>query len=703
MSRTFSVAVDAGGQFTHCAVVSADGHTYTGRALTVPDPSVGFFDAITDVAESMGMTLQELLCRTARLIHATTVGMSALAARGGPPIALLTTGGHGDTTGFGIYPGGSTPGAGPGWGPPPDGPISLVERRNVFEVQERLDVAGEVIMPLGRASVQRAARAISDRGIGSVAICFLWGHVNPSHERRARAILEEECIHHGSRPFVTCGHEVSSRSGEGERAAAAIVNAYISAPLGRYVSRLLERARVAGYEGDLHLAAADGTLIDSLTAASSPIRTLLGGPNAAAEACRRIARESGGSGVVFADLGGTCFDIGVVGDAEPPSSDHPLERPAHGRPGVRAHSTSLSGGAVAWIDESGRLRVGPNGVGAPGGPACFRRGSAPTITDADLLLGVLRPDLFLPNGDAVDHAAAEGAIESLAEPLGITAVECAAAVVELAEGIAEGLLRRATLGSEVASRDLELWAVGGAAGLHATAYAFSLGVQRLIVPMGHLAADWTAYALATAPQSVSLSVEIWEKEPFDPDLLEAVRLDLRDQASAAIGIPDGFLANAEPLTFAESVQVRTGTGQPEMTIPLPRGELDDAAAGILAAECRDACRRRYGATSAVFDCKPVISGLNLRVDRYDHIWSQRPRAVQSRVEKASPAPEGERAVFSRERGEMVPTPVFAAGRLFAGDLIKGPALVDSPRSTVALRAGQVLSVDGLRNFVITPW
>jgi N-methylhydantoinase A len=700
MTRTFSVGVDTGEMFTHCAVVGDEGETYVGRAPTDPDSSVGFFGAITEAAEAMDLTLQGLMSHTARIVHATSVGMAALATRTEPQIALLATEGHGDTAGGGTYRGSLVYEPDNEWELSAGRGPSLIDRANIFEIRERVDFSGDVQIPLDRSSVVGAAREICSRGITSVAISLLWGHVNPTHERNAREVLKEECLRQGVEPFVTCAHEVSPHSGETARAAITISNAYIASALHRDVSRILERARVAGFVGELLFAGADGALIDARRVIDFPVRTLQGGPSAGVAACLPLGREAGSRDLLFTSLGETGLDVGRVLGEELRPMDDPVERRPHGRHGELVESHGLGGGAVAWIDEGGRLRVGPASAGAWPGPACFRRGGTdPTLTDADLLSGVLNPNLASPDGAPVDKMAATDAIRGIAEPLGMTVTECAAGIVEIADSIAESVLRKVAFGREGDLRQLDLWAAGGVAGMHAGAYAFGLGVRRLVFPMGDMASDWAAYALATAQDAVAFSVPLSEKNPLDLDRLESARKEVAKRATSFIGRRDSARSGNCNAVLKEWVQIAVGAGEPAIRIPLPAGALDDATAVHLAEEFQAACIRRYGEQAALESPQIAISGAHLRGE----IGRDLPagRAKSTHIGRYGPTPDTERLVFWREVDSVVSTPVYNGRSVLVDDEVPGPALIDCSRSTVSIRPGQLLKVDRFGNFVVT--
>jgi N-methylhydantoinase A len=700
MTRTFSVGVDTGEMFTHCAVVGDDGETYVGRAPTDPDSSVGFFGAITEAAEAMDLTLQVLMSHTTRLVHATSVGMAALATRAEPQIALLTTEGHGDTAGGGTYRGSWVYEPDNEWQLPAGREPSLVDRANIFEIRERVDFAGNVQIPLDRSSVVGAAREICSRGITSVAISLLWGHVNPAHERSVRDVLKEECLREGVEPFVTCAHEVSPHSGETARAAITISNAYIASALHRDVSRILERARVAGFVGELLFASADGALIDARGVMDFPIRTLQGGPSAGVAACLALGGEAGSPDLLFTELGETGLDVGRVLGEELRSMDDPVERRPHGRHGELVESHGLGGGAVAWIDEGGRLRVGPASAGAWPGPACFRRGgSDPTLTDADLVSGVLNPNLPSPDGTPVDKVAASHAIRSIAEPLGMTVTECAAGIVEIADSIAESVLRKVAFGREGDLRQLDLWAGGGVAGMHAGAYAFGLGVRRVIFPMGDMASDWAAYALATAQDAAAFSVPLSEKYPLDLDRLESARKEVARRATSFIASRNSARSGSCKVVLKEWVQITVGAEEPAIKIPLPAGALDDATAEHVAEEVQAAYVRRYGEQEALESPRPAISGVHLRGEIGRDLLAGRPKSTH--IGRYGPTPDDERLVFWRELGSVESTPVYNGRSVLVDDEVRGPALIDCSRSTVSIRPGQLLKVDRFGNFVVT--
>jgi N-methylhydantoinase A len=332
---SFAVGVDIGGTFTDCVVVSGDGALEVGKVATTPaDRADGFFDSIGEAAAKFGLTLDELLARTERLVHGTTTGTNALVARTGARVGLLATAGHGDAL-FMMKAGGRSIGLPPeqlldlaAGGPP----AHYVDKTHVLEVIERVDSDGDVVVPLDEQQARAQVRDLMAKGVESIAVSLLWSIKNDAHERRLREIIGEEA----STVFVSCGSELAGRVGEYERTTTAVMNAYIGPLMVDYVARIEERARSLGYVGTVLFAQCAGGALTGEETRRTPILTLQSGPVSGVMCSVQFSEATDTPHIITTDMGGTTYDVSIIRDKKPIMTDITIfERFENGPPDAR--------------------------------------------------------------------------------------------------------------------------------------------------------------------------------------------------------------------------------------------------------------------------------------------------------------------------------------------------------------------------------
>ena len=418
-----TIGVDIGGTFTDCTIVHDGGAITTGKSPTTPDDrSRGFFDAISDAATKMGSTLEAVLQRCGLLVHGTTTGTNAIVERRGAATGLLATRGHEDAM-FVMKGQGRTSGLSPDEALDVHStrrPEPLVPRAMVRPITERIDVDGEVIVPLDEGEVGDAVRDLVAAGARALTISFLWSTMNPVHEQRARAIAAQVAPD----VFISCSSDLSSRTGEYERTMTAVMNSYIGPLMLEYVDRIQDGARERGFQGSVQFAQCAGGAITSTEARHAPVRTVHSGPVAGTIAMAGIAERTQLRNVIAVDMGGTTFDVSVIHDGRPLQRDISVfERYAMALPMLDIESIGAGGGSIAWIDDVGRLNVGPRSAGARPGPACYGfGGTEATVTDADVVLGLVNPDNYLGGRMRLDRELAEAAMDRLADSA--SAIRC---------------------------------------------------------------------------------------------------------------------------------------------------------------------------------------------------------------------------------------------------------------------------------------
>ena len=455
------LGVDVGGTFTD-AVLLTPGGVVTGKAPTTPeDQSEGVMAAVEEALASAGAGPSDV----ERFVHGMTVGTNALLEGKTARTALVATEGFADLEELGRQ-------ARPelyrlcAAHPPPVVPPALR-----VEAPERCGPDG-VLRELDSGLLRERLAELPGE-VESVAVCLLWGFRHPGHERAVAELAPD--VH------VSLSHEVAGVFREYERLATTVVDAAVSPLLSRYLARLTERTGRAGLpEPEVMLSS--GGVAAAATAARHGSWTVLSGPAGGAVAA---AEAAGGTGAVGLDMGGTSCDVSLVLDGRVAVTGG---REVAGRslalPMVDVHTVGAGGGSIAWRDAGGALRAGPRSAGAVPGPACYGRGGdEPTVTDANLLLGRLDPDAPLAGGVALDHAAAERAVGSLAAELEMGLEETAEGIVRVANAEMAQAVRVVTVERGIDPRGLALVAFGGAGPLHAAAIAQELDMTKVIAPV----------------------------------------------------------------------------------------------------------------------------------------------------------------------------------------------------------------------------
>ncbi|NUT55239.1 MAG: hydantoinase/oxoprolinase family protein, partial [Thermoleophilia bacterium] len=459
----YRIGVDVGGTFTDCVCITPAGEPITAKVPTTPsDPSDGVVEGVAALAAKVGLPVGEFLAQTHRFVHGTTVGTNALVERRGTDTAILTSRGHEDTLVVGkVY----QKRAGLSeremvhmshldLADPP-----LVERERVWGVAERVDYKGSVVCPLQEDEVRRAGEEIVAAGIRSVAVCFLWSFLAPDHERRAAEILREV----DPDLFVVCSHAVAPVLGEYERLVTTVLSAYLGPPIDAYLRRLEDRLREDGFGHSLLVMQASGGLAPASEARLNPVTVLDSGPVGGILGAVYLGGVAERERLICTDVGGTTFDVGLVDGGRAIVENAPIvDKYQFRTTKVQVTSIGSGGGSVAWVDETGVLKVGPRSAGADPGPACYGRGGTEaTVTDADLVLGYLDPDAFLGGEMQLDRAAAEAALDRVAEQLGVTRMEAADGIRRILDSQMADLVRRTTIERGYDPREFTLLAYGG--------------------------------------------------------------------------------------------------------------------------------------------------------------------------------------------------------------------------------------------------
>ncbi|MGG5821450.1 hydantoinase/oxoprolinase family protein [Falsiroseomonas sp. HW251] len=499
-----AVAIDIGGTFTDIALQDlSTGESWTAKTPSTPrDPSEAFLTGIRLVLETAGRKPQEV----GRVLHGTTVATNLILEGKAAPSALITTEGFRHVLEIGRQ---DIPRAANlfAWVKPK----RPVPPSRVLEIPGRIAADGTELRPLDEDAIRRAAARCRALGVASVAVCLLHSYANPTHERRAAAILREELPDIA----ISASTEVLPVIREYERSLAAVLNAQVMPAVSTYVERIERRLAAAGIAAPLLLMQSNGGVAGAQAIRRAPATTALSGPAAGVVGARAAAAAAGIADIITVDIGGTSADISLIKGGRIGLTQHgsvggwPLPLPM-----LDMVTIGAGGGSLAKVSASGTLSVGPESAGADPGPACYGRGGErPTTTDAHVVLGHLTPSL-LGGRMTLDVARAEAAVRKhVAEPLGMDLHDAARGMLTILDNAMVGAMRVVSVERGHDPRDFVLVPFGGAGPLHGTALADLLGIRRVLVPrhpgvlcaQGLLAADLGAEFTRSLPRGGAAS------------------------------------------------------------------------------------------------------------------------------------------------------------------------------------------------------
>jgi N-methylhydantoinase A len=680
---TLRLAVDIGGTFTDLAAFDETGDRLLfGKALSTHEALV---EGIQNTVDGAGVRFKDAYL----FLHGSTIAINTLLERTGAETALLITEGFRDIYEIGrvnrpdaynLFFGKHEP---------------LVRRSLRFEVTERLLADGSIHKPLDEAGVRDVARGLKARGVEAVAVLLLHSYRNPEHERRVKAILQEEL----PGAFVSASHELTQEYREFERASTVAANAYVGPRVQAYLGELQEHLEAKGFPGDFYAVQSTGGLFPVSDARRDCVRMLESGPAAGVVGTQAICAQIGLADAIAFDMGGTTAKAGVISEHRPLTTGSALiggyERALPIQiPMIDIFEVGTGGGSIARLAEGNALRVGPRSAGSFPGPACYGRGGTePTVTDANLLLGRLDPAHFLGGEMALDHAAAERAMrERIAEPLGLDVIEAADGILRIATTAMSYAVKGVTTERGLDAGRFAMVVYGGAGPLHASAIARELGIARVLIPFspGHFSAYGMLYSDLRYDYVRSCFRKLASAGFAD---IEGLYGTMEAEGRAAIA---GSAMRPEAVAVTRYADMRYVGQEHAVTVELPRSLfLEEDRAGIKRAF--DAVHlQRYG-TSAPHEAAELVS---LRAT-VTGVLKKPPRR---RLAGGDALPSGaalvrRKPVYFRETG-FVETPVYDRRALLAGNRILGPALIEEHASTTVVWPGDQVTVDGFGNLDI---
>ncbi len=677
------VGIDIGGTFTDLFLTDDGGRL---RAIaktptTPPDPSEGVEEGLRKLCDLAGIRPDEI----DQIVHGTTLVTNALIERKGALTGMLTTKGFRDVIAMGrehrydLYD------------LKLELPEPLVPRRLRLEVPERLAADGRVLEPLDVETARRQVARLLAAGVQAIAVCLLHSYRNPSHEQLLRDIIADMApeVH------VSLSSEVVPELREYERFSTTVANVYVRPVMDRYLARLEQRLRSLGFGGSLLIMLSNGGTCTVDVARRLPIWLVESGPAAGALVAAHLGLKAGRNEVLSFDMGGTTAKACIVEGGRPlVTSDYEVARLQRFKKGsglpvkvpvIDMIEIGAGGGSIAWVDQFGLLRVGPESAGADPGPACYGwGGDLPTVTDADLVLGYLDPDYFLGGRLRLDPDRAFAALERLARSLGITVSDVAWGIHQL---VNENMAAAARIHSIERGKDvrkLPMVAFGGAGPVHAYGVARILRLGEVWCPPGSGVAS--AQGLLVAPAAFDL-VHSW------PGSLESLAWDevnviLEGMEGEAVGLVAAAGVDKGAVRISRWADMRyVGQGY-HVTVPVPLGRLSQRHGQVLRSSFAQVYMNLYGR---------LAEGVELEVLSWRVAASGPPHDIVPGVPRAEggPALKGRRKAYFHELGGFVEVPVYSRYSLEPGAVLEGPAIVEEEESTLVVGPGARVSADNI--------
>jgi N-methylhydantoinase A len=682
---SYRVGIDVGGTFTDFFVLGPEDARIVHKTSSTPeDPSLAVVTGLEQIAARLELGPRDFARSVEVIVHGTTVTTNAVLTHRGARTGLIVTKGFRDVlalrdgTREAPYDNRLQP------------PTPLVPRYLRLGVDERTDYKGDEVRPLDEDAVRAAAASLARHDVEAVAVSFMHAPQNPAHERRALELLREALPD----AYLTASAELLPQVRYYSRTSTAVLNAYVGPIIARYLTGLTRRLDDVGFAGVLLVMQSNGGVATPDEVAARAALSLLSGPASGPTGGLWQLEPHGIRECITIDMGGTSFDAALVKDGEPlVMTDGLVDRWRLALPMIDLHTIGAGGGSIAHVDEGGLLHVGPQSAGAVPGPACYGRGgTAPTTTDADLVLGYLDAHSFLHGEMALDPVRAEQAIrEHVAAPLGLGVEEAAAGIYDLVNVTMAAGVREISVRRGLDPRDFPLVVAGGAGPLHAAEIARELDIHLLVVPRE--SSIFCAAGMLTSDFKHDFV------RPFKTLVADAepgrVAGLLDEMAREAAAILRREQVGPDRTTLRPSVDLRYVGQWHELSVPLrwQPGATPDLER--LLADFHAEHDRLFGYST---DEMPV-EALAVRLSAVGA--TERPlRQALDGGGTADAARTGRRRIWAPAQRAMVEADVVDGMRLQAGATLSGPAIVELANTTIVVHRGFELVVDRFGSFVL---
>jgi N-methylhydantoinase A len=693
MTHIARIAADIGGTFTDIAVILADGRVATRKLPSTPP---NFADAVVAGATALLGELGAPRDKVEQVLHGCTVATNAILEHKGARTALLTTAGFRDVLELQrirmprLYD------------PLFEKPKPLVPRRLRFEVRERLDAEGNVVMPLASDDVHAAITAIAaDPGVEAIAVCFLHSYANDSHERAAGAMIRDALPDR----FLSLSVDILPQKREYERSSTTVINAYVGPPVSRYMRAMIDDLARAGVGGRLMVMQSSGGVIDAEAVMHKPAQIVECGPAAGVIGAAEIAAASGYRNVITLDMGGTTAKASLIEDGKLSlAADYEVGGGMSSRsalaggggyalklPVIDISEVGAGGGSIVWLDKAGMVKVGPHSAGAVPGPACYGAGNDdPTVTDANVVLGYVNPVALAGGTVPIKRELAARAIETrIAAKLGRGLLETAYGIHQVANTNMMRAVKAVTTYRGRDPRDFAMLAFGGNGGIHAVDLARALQVREVIVPVA--AGVFSAIGLLFARREVNETASFLRAaSAVQIDEVRGGFASLRARAVHLLAVPE------DRIRFAPQADARFQGQAFELTIPFDERVLRGDARDVFSDFARAFTAEHVARYGHAFNDAFAVEIVNLRLVA-TVIDDERP--VLDAAASMPHVTETRRAVYFGATHGTIDTAVIGRSGLTHAPRV-GPLVIEEYEGTSVVPPDCTARLDAAGNIII---
>lgn len=689
MKSEYRLGIDAGGTFTDFVLADKSGQVRLFKALSTPqDPTLAIRNGLALISEELGVPATQIIPNCDLCINGTTVGLNALIQHKGAKTGLICTAGHEDS--LEIRLGHKED----GYRYDPEYPPAtmLVPRYLRRGVSERVLSTGEVRTPLNEADVRAACELFLAEGVETVAISFVWSVLHPDHERRAGEIVREMM----PGVVLTLGSELYPQVREYTRTSTAVVNAYLAPIMKRYVDAVDAWFRSLGAKHPVRYYQSNGGLAIGQAMTDRSVYAINSGPASAPAAGQYVCEPFGKKDVITVDMGGTSFDITLTKDGSTNINKNiDFLRYRIGVPMIQVETLGAGGGSIGWIDEMGLMQMGPQSAGSDPGPACYGQGGTlPTVSDANLVLGYLNPEGLVGGRLPLDGAKAREAIEkNLAEPLGMSVERAAYGMFTIVNANMVNGIRRVTVERGYDPRDFVLVGAGGATAAHITALADAMGIDTIVLPklasglcaFGQIISDVKYNYMATAPLRLDSDAAYAR---IDELFAQIEAQGLAHLASDGFGGADTRVKRSLDMRYVGQVH--------ECTVEIDTFKVDAGSIGRII----EAFHRRHEQLYTYSEPHSVVEVVNIESTVYGLVDKPGRMTIAAGTGAGTALKAHRDAVFSAD-GARVRTPIYDGGRLGAGDVVAGPAVIEEVTTTIVVEPGWTARLDASGSYLIS--
>jgi N-methylhydantoinase A len=680
----YSVAVDVGGTFTDIVLCNlATNEQRVHKTPSTPDdPSTGFLTGLKEVLAANSVEASQVK----HVFHGTTIATNAILENKGSPVGLVVPEGFKFVLEIGRH--GTPRLVNPQSWVKPDRPV---RPRDIVEVPERIAFNGEVLIPLDEDAVRAAARKFKADEITSIAVSFLHSYSNPGHENRARELILEEFPN----AQVSISSEVLAVFREYERTMTTVLNAYVMPRVSNYIANLESSLRANAVDSSFSIMKSNGGMIGADIAVRQPVHTALSGPAAGVMATLQIAENTGVSNSISFDMGGTSTDVSLLRDGRPTTNlagrlgNWPIQLPM-----LDIATIGCGGGSIANVSPYGSLTVGPASAGSVPGPVCYAKGgTAPTVTDANLVLGRINTQIAGGTLPLDAAAAAKSIQEKIAAPLSMELHSAASGILSIANNAMVGAIRNVSVERGHDPREFALVAYGGAGPMHAIDVAKLLGINKVVAPLHPGIAS--AYGLLVAELKNDYARTSLQTPPdYDTEGMERVYAEMESEGRAWLteeGVPQNLHV------FSRWADLRYAHQGSEVTVAFSAEQVTGQALDDVIQEFHTHHEQLYG-----FALEQPVEIVTLRVAASGDVGSVEMPRRPSGLDSPEKAIASEREVFFDEVGGFVKTNIYDRDRLAPGSSIDGPAILEGMDSTVLINPSWTGQIDEYGNCIMEP-